>query len=322
MRAKILGITLVCAAFMFTNVHAGNAARSAPRVAAEPVPAEELRFDAIASEPEGLSSQQVTDLKSGAVFKVYFDEASAKVAKRSAPVLAAFYREIAALVAAKPDAVKWHAVLFARNADNLILTRKEGETLWRVDVGADGELDQAGIKRLYATIPHEQTHATQGNELGMLRWFTEGQASWAESQVTRQWNPELARMKREELAAAVKTSNQPLALGRWGGMSVKPEAIARQLTPEQRERQRKDPTWSPPGPFSFNDDDLVSDESNTEARYGGSLALFERIDRQAGREALLAWFEAVRGADSKLNNSKLAALALQYTRMDIAADLK
>lgn len=324
MKTKMLGILLLSVACVFANAHAGGDATASPQASAQMVPAAELKFGAVTGEPEGLSSQQVTDLKSGAVFKVYFDDASVDVAKRSVPVLAAFYREIAPLVAMRPDAVDWSSVLFARNADDLVLTRKVEETLWRVNVAADGELGPDGIKTLYVTIPHEQTHATQEDHglMGLPRWFSEGQASWVESRIADRWKPELARDRREQLTAAVASAKQPLALGQWGGFQPKPEAILRQLTPEQRAQVEKDPTSLPPGPYTFTEADYTQDESNTLARYGGSLALFERIDQQAGREALQAWFKAVREAGPKMTNDKLTELALQHTKVDITADLK
>ncbi len=76
------------------------------------------------------------------------------------------------------------------------------------------------------------------------------------------------------------------------------------------------------GPFTFDENDFAEDESNTPARYGASLALFDRIDKQAGRVALLAWFKAVQQAGKQVTSEQLAALALQHTKINIAADPK
>ena len=292
-----------------------------------PVPARELEIAPVASEPEGLSSLAVTDRKSDAKFKVYFDAASSQVAQQSIPILAAFYREIASLVVFEPAKVEWAPVLFARNAEVLVLTRKPGETLWKIDVAADGRLSPDGVKTLYQVIPHEQVHSTQHightNIVGLPRWFSEGQATWAGLLITQRWTPELARETRAKRTAAFASAKLPLALVKWGGFQPKLEAILRQLTPDQRAQYEKDPsTVSLSGAFTFEENDYTQDESNTLARYGASLALFDRIDKQAGREALLVWFKAVQQAGKQVTSEQLAALALQHTKIDIAAELK
>lgn len=318
MKGIFAGIMLLLSP-AFANAFPGAADRT--QAIALPVPVRELDIAPVASEPEGLSSLAVTDRKSGAKFKVYFDAASSHVAKQSIPILAAFYREIAPLVAFEPAKVEWFPVLFARNAEALVLTRKPGETLWKIDVAADGRLSLGGVQTLYHVIPHEQVHGTQ--HMGLPRWFSEGQATWAGLLITERWKPELAREIRAKRTAALESAKQPLALAKWGGFQPKLEAILRQLTPEQRAQYEKDPaTVSLSGAFTFDENDYTQDESNTLARYGASLALFERIEKQAGREALLAWFKAVQQAGKQVSSKQLAALALQHTKVDIAADLK
>lgn len=327
MEARIATGLLLLVSSAFANVFAGMNDHVQAQTIAQAVPAQELEIAPVVREPEDLSSLTVTDRKSGSVFKVYFDNASSQVAKESIPALASFYREIATLVAVEPAKIEWDAVLFARNAEALMLTRKPGETLWKIDVAADGRLSQDGVKTLYQILPHEQVHSTQdiGHDLmiGLPRWFSEGQATWAGLQITQRWKPELAREERAKRAAALESAKQPLALAQWGGFRPKPEAILRQLTPEQRAQAVKDPaSVSLSGSFTFNENDFAQDESNMLARYGASLALFERIDKEAGRDALLAWFKAIQQAGKQVNSEQLAALALQYTKVDIAADLK
>lgn len=326
MRIRTIAGLIFVALFICQSASASSNDQSPDSATAVPVPEAQLKISPVSKEPDALSSLTVTDLKSKATFKVYFDNTSERIARQSVPTLAAFYRQVAALVVIDPADVDWHAVVFARNAESLILTRKPGESVWRVDVGGDGQLSTDGIKTLYITMPHEQTHATQNvwqDATGLPRWFDEGQASWVELQVVALWKPALAKEQREKLASALKDAKQPVALAQWGGVHPKPEAILRQLTPEQRAQFLKNPSSIQLSrAFAFKDGDFVSDESNTLARYGASLALFERIDKQAGRDALIAWFVAVQRAGKHISSKELATLSLEHTKIDITADLE
>lgn len=325
MHMKVITGFLFAALSLLLTAPVASNERDSTAVTASPVAAAELAIGPVMHEAEGLSSLTTKDRDTGANFKVYFDNPSAKIARQSIPTLAAFYREVAELVMVNPADVHWGAVLFARNADALILTRKPGESVWKVNVEPDGSLGRSGIRTLFVTVPHEQTHATQhvGHDaIDLPRWFAEGQASWVELQVATRWKPALAKERRAQLASALASSKEPVALSQWGGFRPKPEAILRQLTPEQRKRFLEDPSSVKLlRTFHFNDDDFAQDESNTLARYGASLAVFERIDKQAGRKALMAWFQAIRQAKPPVNSDQLAALALEYVKIDIKADL-
>lgn len=287
--------------------------------AAHGTPADQLRIESAVSAPDNLSSVTVHDLENDASFKVLFDASSEQTARESIPTLATFYRQLSDLLALDPAQVHWSNVLFAQDAENLVLTKQAGNTVWKIDVGANGELSEEGIKFLYSALPHEQVHATQPD--GLPRWYAEGQAEWAGLQVTTAWDARLAAQRRAVLAEALAKTGPSVALGRWGGVQIKPEAILRQLTPEQRAQFQEDPASVPLTGISFGPDDLVSDESNTQARYGASLALFERIDAAAGRAGLHAWFEAAR--QTKQPDSKyLLELAQQTTDVDIAKDIE
>lgn len=287
----------------------------------EPVPAAELRVGAPAAESDGLSSLRVEDAVAGNTFDVLFDGASEQAARDAIPVLAAYYRQLAGLLALDPRDIRWSGVLFARNADGLVLERQADRVIWRVDVAADGRPSAAGRQMLGRTLPHEQVHATQktsGHD--GPRWFDEGQAEWAGLQVVAAWDPAAAAEMRAQRQEALAKAGPAVALSRWGGIQPRPEAILRQLTPAQREQFLKDPA-SVPGPFHFQPGDLVSDESNMEARYAASLALFDDIERRAGRDALQAWFRAVREAGAA-DGGTIAGLARQATGIDVAEALR
>jgi hypothetical protein len=328
MPIRTLATSVLCLAF--AGLAPAGVAQAAQAAAATPgaqvVAAADLEIGPVAAEADDLASRTVVDRGTGATFKVFFDPISAAVARDTIPLLAAFYRRVAELVAVDPGKVDWASVLFARNAEDLVLTRKEGLTLWRVDVAADGQPSETGIKTLYQVVPHEQVHATQHlghGPMGLARWFAEGQATWAGVQVTDEWRPDLAREERARRAGELAASKQPLALGQWGGVHPKPEAILRQLTPEQRAQFEKDPSSVQlSGTFRFGPDDFLQDESNSPARYGASLALFERIDAQAGRPAVLDWFRAVQQAGPTVDSNRIAALASDSTGVDITRDLR
>ena len=325
---RVLATWVLCLAFAglsFPGVARGIQDH-APTMDAHVVAAGELQIGPVVTEEDHLASRTVVDRGTGATFKVFFDPISEPVARAKIPMLAAFYRRVADLVAVDPARVAWDSVLFARNAEELVLTRKEGLTQWRVDVAADGQPSEAGIKTLYQVVPHEQVHATQDighGPMGLARWFAEGQATWAGLQVTDEWRPDLAGEERARRAAELAASKQPLALGQWGGVHPKREAILRQLTPEQRAQFEKNPSSVQlSGTFRFGPDDFLQDESNSPARYGASLALFERIDARAGRAAVLDWFRAVQQAGPKVDSNRIATLVSDATGIDITHDLQ
>jgi hypothetical protein len=271
---------------------------------------------------DDLASIRVVDLKNGTVFRVYFDEGSAQVAEDSVPVLAAFYRELAEIIGIDGGRVDWSSVAFVQNPE-YNPPRRGGEVRWKVLVESNGQIGPAGINDLYLVLPHEQVHAIQGTFTGDLpRWFKEGQATWAGLKVTERWRPELARKERAGLTQAHKAANEPLKLPVWGGVRVKPEAILRQLTPEQRERMLKDPTYEAPGPFTFGQGDFISDESSARARYGASLDVFERLEQSAGRKVMHAWFRSAWQQGSDLKTEKLVTLAREQTKVDISQWVK
>ncbi len=142
-------------------------------------------------------------------------------------------------------------------------------------------------------------------------------AEWAGLKVTERWAPNLAQARRAKRRRTLEASPGPLKLASWGGVTVKREAFLRQVTPEVRARMEADPRYMPPGPFSFGPGDMISDESNTLARYAGSLALFEALEQKAGAERMQAWFRAVWQADGKLDTGRLTVLAREYTGVDL-----
>lgn len=320
MKTTMLTMLLASSSFAFAfDAPADPAIQALP---AQPVPVSELQLMHLPAGAGDLPSISTEDLRSGAVFNVYYDATSAELAERSIPILAAFYREIAAMTAADPAEVDWDGVVFARNAEDLVLRMGKDETRWKVDVGADGEPTEAGAVAFYALVPHEQVHSTQNITQRPPHWFLEGQATWGGAKITDKWNPEIARERRREMAAEVAAADEPLHLAAWGSVQPKFEAMLRQLTPEQRAEVENDPSKMPPGPFIFGPEDLMTDVSNFKTRYGASLALFERIEQEAGHEAMLSWFKAVQQRTDRIDSDAMAELVRLHTGVDITDALQ
>jgi hypothetical protein len=266
---------------------------------------------------DDLPGIRVVDRVSGAVIRVYYEGEVEGLARRYVPTLVSMYAELAHLVAADPGEIVWSAVAFVQDPD-WVPPRHPGEVRWSVLVDSLEELGPRGRQDLFRTLPHEQVHAIQhALSPGLPRWFSEGMAEWAGLHVTNRFAPELAEGRRARLHAAFESLGENLNLSGWGGVTVRREAILRQVTPDQRARMESDPSYMPPGPFRFGPEDMISDEANTPARYGGSLALFEMIERTVGREDMHAWLGAVWQAGKRLNTEELITLAEDHTGVDL-----
>lgn len=187
--------------------------------------------------------------------------------------------------------ISWSPMVLTHVA-NYIPPKRDGELRWHT-VFNSTILEPANLRFLLVVMPHEETHLSQ-NMGGphMPRWFQEGHAEWAGLQVTEQVVPELAATERAKSAEEFRKLGTA-HLGAWGGIRVKPEAIERQLSAEDRERRKKDPAFTPPGPFSFGPDDMVEDNGNEVGRYGAALALFNGLEQRHGQAAVQSWVRAV-----------------------------
>lgn len=265
---------------------------------------------------------RAVDLSSGAVFRVYYDAVSKRTAEESIPVLASFYMEIADLTAADAGKVDWAAVVFTKDEKYTPPRGGSSDERWTVLVDETGKLGERGNIDLYRTIPHEQTHYLEKTFIpSSPRWFAEGLATWVGLKITERWKPELARAERAKHRTERTKINAPLKLAGWGSLIVKKEAIWRQVTPEVRERMEKDPTYSPPGQFSFQPDDFVSDESNTPARYA-ALELFEELEKRAGRKKLQSRLKSVWERGAALNTKEITVQFNEQLKIDVVPLLK
>lgn len=272
------------------------------------------------SAPGDILGVRVMDPDRRLVFRVYFDSTSRAVALKSIPMIAAMYATLSQSVGADPAKVVWAAVAFVRDTAYLP-PRNTGEVRWSVNVEPSGALGARGETDLYLILPHEQVHSLQNSlSEGAPRWFQEGQAEWAGLRVTDRLRPALAARKRQEDVAAY--AGLPRRLAAWGGVTVKREAILRQMTPEQRARQAVDSTYVPPGPWKFSPSDFVSDESETAARYGAALALFTELERARGSSQLVNWYRRLWDEPRPLTTASLMASIQEHFGLDIRPRLR
>lgn len=267
-----------------------------------------------------LPSVRVMDTARALVFRVYYDSVSQKAALSAVPTLADMYAELAQSTGARGGKIEWAAVAFVTDR-SYISPRIGSEVRWPVTVERTGSLGDAGERDLYLTVPHEQVHSIQSSLVGQTpRWFSEGQAEWAGLIVTDHWRPALARSERQQKAEAFGGVSRRLAS--WGGVTVNPQAILRQMTDEQRAHHARDSTYMPPGPWKFGPSDLVSDESQASARYGAALALFASLERAGGRAELEKWFRVLWKDETPLTTEAIVASARATLQTDLTSKLQ
>ena len=173
-----------------------------------------------------------------------------------------------------------------------------------------------------SVMPHEQTHEYQTRAGARLpRWVAEGHATWIGLKVLSRIDPALGATKASSAESDLAASTQPLALGGWGGVRPKREAILRQLSPEDRVRFENGGTL-PNGAFSFTSDDLVSDESNSPARYGAAWKIFVGLEERHGAPAVHAWVAEVTATDAGMSPADLAASFRSHFNEDLAPLLR
>lgn len=288
--------------------------------ASVPAPSEKLNFaDLPADAGDNLPGVLVSgpDLS----FPVYRDANDARVAESVAVDLFKAYGIIAVAVGVDTSDVKWSEVALSRHADYQP-PRHDGLTRWTVPLESTGALGLDGKKALYSVIPHEQVHVIQKRFGSLPRWYGEGMAEWAGLKATVLLQPDLADARRVALSKERLAVTKPLKLKAWGGVSPKPEAIMRQITPEQRKRMLSEPGYMPPGPFEFGPDDLLSDESNTLARYAASLEIFEAMEAKAGPDLMRRWIGAVAELPNPKKSDDIVGLANTIAGVDISKTLE
>lgn len=302
----------------------GTSARAACRAPVGTRPAiAGIRVEAEAAPAAGeLPFLRITDTASGGWMRLFHDAGSERAARARAACLGAQIRLLAQLTGGVWRDAHWSAVVLTQSAA-YAAPKRDAETRWHVQVNADGQLDAERQRNLVETIPHEQVHAFQ-KRIGAdtPRWFHEGHAEWLGRKVTAIIDPARAAAQSASYADTLRVSTTPVALSAWGGMRVKPEAILRQLSPEDRRRKEADPSFVPPGPFSFGPDDMVSDESNTGARYEAAWRVFRGLETAKGATPVRDWANAATARPGRVATDAIVAAAKTALGTDLAPQLK
>lgn len=276
-----------------------------------------IQVRAVAASGGDLPYYEASSAASGASVRIYHDPELTQAAASKSACLMGMLDLLPAAMPGLPPNSTWSPMVITRNA-NYVPLRRDGELRW-VNVFRSSQWDAAAIDFLVVTMPHEQVHLVQGKDgIQLPRWFQEGHAEWAGLQVTMQVRPDLASKQRLEGWNAYRDLGAA-RLGAWGSIQVKPAAIERQLTAEDRERKAKDPSYNPPGPFSFGPDDFEQDMGGERGRYGAALALFDTLEMYHGRDKVREWVRAVLASKDP---KRIVELAREVLGQDIAPLLK
>jgi hypothetical protein len=266
----------------------------------------------VAASPNDLPYYDVRSNATGNRVRIYHEPDLADAAASKTACLMGMLDLLSTGLPHQHGPVDWSPIVLTHHTNYIPLKRND-EARWAT-LFKSTTWDPANMHFLLVVMPHEETHLSQGTGgQHMPRWFEEGHAEWAGLQVTERVSPALAIGERTKNAEEFQKLGTP-HLGSWGGIRVKPEAIERQLSAEDRERRKKDPTFTPPGPFSFGPGDFVEDDGNESGRYGAALALFTGLEQRHGQAAVRSWVRAViEGKDA----AQIVPLARQMLGEDL-----
>jgi len=281
-----------------------------------------ITIEAIGATGTDLAHLRITDRRSGGSMNAYYDRTSEPAAWSRAACLGAQMRLLHAETGAVWRDAHWFSVVFTARAD-YIPPRSVSEKRWSIATAPDGTLTPAGQHMTVVVMPHEQVHAFQ-QRLGAKtpRWFHEGHAEWISRKVVAVLTPAEGRADARKGAQALETSTEPVALARWGGMQVKPEAILRQVSPEEREKIKADPHYAPAGPFSFGPGDMISDERNTPARYEAAWRVFTSLEAAYGAVRVEAWVADLTAAGGSVTPAQIQKTAQAVFQEDLGLRLE
>jgi hypothetical protein len=234
---------------------------------------------------------QARDDASGASIRVYHDASLKRLAGRKVRCLSSLLSVLRAYIPDRSRHIVWSPMVITRDPEYR-WERSKQEPRWVLRL-PDGVWRGDADAFLFVTIPHEQVHVRQMalSAARMPRWFLEGHAEWAGLHATALVRPSLADAKRRNVLAA-KEKRGAMNLKAWGSIRVKREAILRQLSPADRARAEQDPQFTPEGPFEFRPGDYEAPIPE-DAYYGGSLAVFEALERRHGTQSVERWVAAV-----------------------------
>lgn len=248
-----------------------------------------IEINAVAASGSDLPYLRILDRKSGGWMKAYYDASSTRSAWARAACLGAQIRLINGEIEGAWRNGQWYSVTFTANP-TYIPPRNRHERRWTILTRPDGALGAEGQNMVVVTMPHEQVHAFQKRAGAQLpRWLEEGHAEWVSRRVKARLAPAASEADVRRYADALARSTVPVELDKWGAVGVTREAILRQASAEDRKKMAADPTYIPPGPYKIVPGDMVSDESNIDARYEAAQRIFANLETAHGASRVQAW---------------------------------
>jgi hypothetical protein len=303
----------VSAAKALAGVRPGDVARACNATGPKIPRVDGVDVKAMPAAPDDLPFLLVSIPATGASARIYHDPGLRDVARSRAACFGGLLAQLPPLIPDHRRDVVWANVVLTLDP-HYTPQRSESDKRW-IATGFRGRWDEDALRFLIAVMPHEEVHQSQSDRRAnkLPRWFQEGHAEWIGLKVTDMVRPDLVTKRREGLARE-RAAAGGLHLGSWGGLKVKPEALERQLSPADRERRARDPSFSPSGPFHFGPGDFAEDNVNQEARYGAALALFDGLEQRHGQAAVAAWVSAVLAEE---DNKRIVPLAREMLGEDI-----
>lgn len=247
--------------------------------------------------PADLPYFAVEDMKTSAVVRIYFDQSFGGAVREKASCIGAEFAMLASLIPDQATEFEWSPIALTAGAGYFPL-RRQVERRWPKATGKSNWSTDAD-DFVFRLVPHEEVHACQDarRPTGLPTWFREGQADWAGLKVTAQLRPDVARVYRERLGAALKRSPD-IDLAEWrvaGREMVERVALTASLNGALESGTRP--------------------EAERElSRNAAALALFDGLERRHGQAAVQAWIADVLAAQG---NDRIVSLARQRFGEDI-----
>jgi hypothetical protein len=279
-----------------------------------------IRVERLAADPGDLPKLRITDQHSGTWMLTYYDSVGMQAAYTRAACLGAQIRLLANELGGAPAGEQWFSALFTAD-DNYVAPPNQIVARWKIPLEADGRLEDKAQSMIVVTMPHEQVHRFQARAgTQMPRWLEEGHAEWISRKVKRQLSPSAAAADERRFQRSLEASTQPLALGRWGAMQVKREAIMRQVPPEERRKMEADPSYTASlsgRSFNIEPGDVTSDESNLDARYQGSWRVFQDLEATHGQGAVQSWVAKLTSRAGRVDGDTVIRSAGEVLNEDV-----
>jgi hypothetical protein len=286
-----------------------------------------IRIERVMASDRDLPKLRITDVASGGWMYAYYDATSERAAWARAACLGAQLRLLDIELSGARRNAQWYGAVFA--AGSYVSPSSETVTRWHVPVRSNGALLEDGQDMVVLTMPHEQVHGFQMRAGAQgPRWFSEGHAEWLSRFVKQAIAPAAARKDALKYEADLAAATMPVALGNWGGLKIKREAIFRQVSEAERRKMESDPHYYPPmdaRSFKFGPNDLAGDESDpsfTRARYEAAWRTFHELAAAHGKATVQRWVVDLTSQPGRVSPTRVQDEARSEMNEDLSVRLK